>query len=474
MLGGLLAIPLVMFAMAQLRAFISGVTAAVTFDPDFSVDSRVVAAALGVAIAAGIVAALAPALWVLRSDAAASLKNAGRGTTERFGGRLRSALVVAQVALSLTLLVSGGLFVRSLDRARNIDLGFDPDGLMLASASPGLVGNDPAKRVSFYDTVRERVAALPGIDVAAWIQFPPLGIIGEVAEVAPEPRPTDSEWRPPIAVEAVVTPGYFAAARTRQTEGRPFDDRDRAGSTPVAIINETLAERFWPNQSPLGRHLTADGTRIEIVGVVQNGKYQNVGEEPRDAIFRPLAQVSPDAATIAVRTTRALPDVAGDIRQAFRSVDPDVAVFDVRTMTTHLDNGNAFFPFRLAAFMTSLFGAMGVLLAAIGLYGMVAYQVGRRTQEFGVRMALGAGAGDIFRDVLSQGGRFAAIGIGVGVVLSGGLAQLLRGLLLGISPFDALTYLLVATFLAVICLVASFVPARRAVAVDPLTALRAD
>ena len=146
----------------------------------------------------------------------------------------------------------------------------------------------------------------------------------------------------------------------------------------------------------------------------------------------------------------------------------------VRTMTTHLDNGNAFFPFRLAAFMTSLFGAMGVLLAAIGLYGMVAYQVGRRTQEFGVRMALGAGAGDIFRDVLSQGGRFAAIGIGVGVVLSGGLAQLLRGLLLGISPFDALTYLLVATFLAVICLVASFVPARRAVAVDPLTALRAE
>jgi putative ABC transport system permease protein len=473
-LGGLLAIPIVMFAMSRLRAFIAGVTAAFTFDPDFSVDGRVIASALAIAIGAGVVAGLAPALWVLRSDAAASLRSAGRGVTERFSGRLRSALVVAQVALSLTLLVSGGLFVRSLDRARNIELGFDPDGLVMASASPGLLSYDRAKRVSFYEGVLDRVAAVPGVEAAAWIQFPPLGVVGDSAEVSPDPRPSEPDWRPPIAAELVVTPDYFTAARTRQIEGRPFDDRDRAGAPLVAIINETLARRFWPNQSPVGRRLVADTATLEIIGVVQNGKYQNVGEEPRGAVFRPLAQIAPEMATLAVRTSRALADVGPDLRDAFRRVDPDVAVFDVRPMMAHLDNGSAFFPFRLAAFMTSLFGAMGVLLAAIGLYGMVAFQVGRRTQEIGVRMALGAGARDIYRDVLSQGARFAAIGIGVGVLLSGGLAQLLQGLLLGISPFDPLTYLLVAAFLAITCLVASFVPARRAVGVDPLTALRTD
>ena len=157
-----------------------------------------------------------------------------------------------------------------------------------------------------------------------------------------------------------------------------------------------------------------------------------------------------------------------------QEIDPDVAVYDVRSMARHLDNGSAFMPFRLAAFMTTLFGGMGMLLASIGLYGMIAYHVGQRTQEIGVRMALGARAADIIRDVLSRGGRFALTGIGIGVVLSAGLAQLLKGLLLGVSPFDPVTYAAVAAVLIVICLIASFVPARRATAVDPLVALRAE
>jgi len=473
-LGGLVAIPIVVLAMQRLRAFVAGASAAFTLDPDFSVDANVVVVALGIAVSAGVVAGVAPALWVLRSDVADILRSAGRGVTTHIGGAVRSTLVVVQVALSLTLLVSGGLFVRSLERARAIDLGFDRNGLLLASAWPGLQRYDAAQRLAFYDRVRTRIAAMPGIETAAWIQFPPLGITGDTGAVAPDPRPSDPNWRPPIASKAVVSPEYFATAHIRIVDGRAFNDRDGVASAPVAIVNETLARMFWPDRSPVGRYLIADDARLEIVGVVQNGKYQNVAEAPLGAVFRPLAQIAPGFASIAVRTARSLADVGPDIRHAFTTVDPDVAAYDVRSMETHLDNGSAFFPFRLAAFMTSLFGGMGLLLASIGLYGMVAYHVGQRAKEFGVRMALGAGAADIIRGVLSQGGRFAAVGIGVGLVLSAGLAQLLQGLLLGVNPFDPVIYIVVAGFLTCVCLLASFIPARRATAVDPLVTLRAE
>jgi len=200
----------------------------------------------------------------------------------------------------------------------------------------------------------------------------------------------------------------------------------------------------------------------------------NLGEAPRPAIFRSFAQTIPGTATLAIRTARAAGDIGPAIRNAMQEIDRDVAVYDVRSMATHLDNGSAFMPFRLAAFMTTLFGGMGMLLTSIGLYGTVAYHVTQRTQEIGVRMALGATAGDVIRDVLARGGRFALVGIGIGIVLAAGLAQLLKGLLLGVSPFDPMTYAAVAGLLIAICLIASFVPARRATAVDPLIALRAD
>ncbi len=267
-----------------------------------------------------------------------------------------------------------------------------------------------------------------------------MGIIGDLDHVSPDVQPTDPSWRPPVAMRADVTPEYFAAARVQLVDGRLFEARDDAGGTPVVIVNETLARQFWPGQSPIGRMLTADGDTLEVVGVARNGKYMNIGEAPRPAIFRSFAQTSPGSATLAIRTARPPSDIGPAMRAVMQEIDPDVAVYDVRSMATHLDNGSAFMPFRLAAFMTTLFGGMGMLLASIGLYGMIAYHVGQRTQEIGVRMALGARAADIIRDVLAQGGRFALIGIGIGMVLAAGLAQLLKGLLLGISPFDPITY----------------------------------
>jgi len=474
LLGGVVAIPVVMLAMTTLRNFVSNATAVIAFDADFRLDVRVLATMLVMAIGAGLVAGLAPALAACRADLGARLKSGARDTADGSGGRIRSALVVLQVALSLTLLVSGGLFMRSLDRARHIDLGFEPAGMLLATTAPTLQGYDFEKRLAFYTAARDRIVAIPGVEQVAWIQFPPLGVVGEAAEVAPEPRPSDPGWRPSLVAEADISPEYFETARVRLIEGRVFNTRDRAGSTPVVIINQTLAQEFWPGHSPLGRTLIADGDRVEVVGVVQNGKYQNVGEAPRGAIFHPVAQTSPVTATVAIRTSGSFIELTRAVRQALAQADPEVAVYDVRPMNEHLDNGNAFFPFRLAAFMTSLFGGMGVLLASIGLYGMIAYHVGQRTQEIGVRMALGATAATVIRDVVAQGARFAVVGIAIGMVLAAGVAQLLKGLLLGISPFDPVTYGAVAGLLVAICLLASFVPARRATTVDPLTALRAD
>jgi predicted permease len=472
LLGGAAAIPFVALATTALRTFLSNATSAIAFDADFSLDVRVLTAMLVMAVGAGVIAGLAPALAACRADLGARLKSGARDTADGPGGRIRSALV--QVALSLTLLVSGGLFIRSLDRARDIDLGFEPEGILLATTAPALQGYDFEKRLAFYTAARDRISTIPGVEQVAWVQFPPLGIIGEAAEVTPEPRPSDPDWRAPLASEADISPEYFETARVRLVEGRSFDARDRAGSTPVVIINQTLASLFWSGQSPIGRALIADGDRVEVVGVAQNGKYRNVGEAPLGAIFHPVAQRSPVSASVAVRASGAPIDLARAVRQAIAEADPEVSVYDVRPMTEHLDNGNAFFPFRLAAFMTSLFGGMGVLLASIGLYGMIAYHVGQRTQEIGVRMALGARAADIIRDVLAQGGRFALAGMGIGLVLAGVLAQLLKDLLLGVSPFDPVTYAAVAGLLVAICLVASFVPARRATTVDPLIALRTE
>ncbi len=474
LLGSALALPVVMLATTALRDFVANASAAVAFDPDLGLDARVLTAMLVMAVGAGLIAGLAPALAACRGDLGASLKSGGRGTSDRSGGRMRNVLVVAQVALSLTLLVTGGLFIRSLDAARDVDLGFEPDGMLLATTAPALQGYDADQRLAFYRAAHDRIVAIPGVEQAAWIQFPPLGVVGEGDEVAPEPRPTDPDWRAPLASRADISPEYFATARVRLLEGRVFDARDDMASTPVVIINETLATRFWPGQTPIGRAVIIDGGRLEVVGIVQNGKYRNVGESPLGAVFRPVAQTSPATATVAIRTSGSPLDLVRAVRQALAQADPDVAVYDVRPMVEHLDNGNAFFIYRVGAFVTSLFGSMGVLLASIGLYGMIAYYVGQRTQEIGVRMALGARAADIIRDVLAQGGRFALFGIAIGIVLAAGVARLLEGLLLGVSPFDPVTYAAVAGLLIAICVIASFVPARRATTVDPLVALRAE
>jgi predicted permease len=475
LMGTALAIPVVVLAMRGLEQSFTQMTSAATVRPDFSLDVRVLAAALAVATLSGIISGLAPTVFAFRGDLNALLKTGGRGAPAPVRNRLRGALVVAQVAVSLALLVSGGLFARSLQNARHIDLGFQSDGILLASTAPGLQGYSPAQRLAFYRNVGARVAEIPGVERAAWISWPPFATVYQNTILSPEGQAQDSDVQGRMAYIAHISPDYLSTVRIPVIEGRMFDERDDGTAARVAIVNETLAKRFWPGQNATGRQLSLGNETVNVVGVVRDGKYVFLWEAPSAMVFRPLTQDVPTAATIAVRTTRLPLEIASDVRQAIRNVDPDVATYDVRTMDDHLESGsNGFAIFRLAALAAGLFGGMGVLLASIGLYGMMAYHVSQRTHEIGVRMALGARGGDIIRDVLTYGGRVALLGIVIGVLLAASLAQLLRRLLLDVSPLDPFTYTAVALLVIAITVLASFVPARRATIVDPMVALRTD
>ena len=469
------ALPIAALALQNFQQGFAASTAIATLRPDFSLDVRVLIGVLGLTLLAGVVSGLAPALMAARADLNGALKSGSRGASGEPRAWFRSALVVGQVALTLMLLVSGGLFVRSLDHVRRVQLGFDPQHVVVASAVPGESGYDPEQRSAYFTAARDRVLALPGVERAAWAAWIPIATVSDGGPFWLESRPPRADEQPQNAATARVDPGYFAAANTPILEGRAFTDRDDAQAAPVTIVNQTLAAQLWPTQSALGRFFVLEGTRVQVVGVVPNGKYYFVWEAPRAMAYRPLAQNTPLRATLVVRSSRPPSELIGDLQRTLRFVDPAVFVYDVRTMDQHLAmEGGGFAAFSIGATVTSVFGTAGLLLAAVGLYGMMAGRVSQRTKEFGVRIALGADRRAILRDVLGRAIRLASIGIVGGAVLAAFAAQGLSALLLDVSPFDPLTYGLVAVVLTSVCALASFIPARRATRVDPIVALRAE
>ncbi len=473
--AGAVALPIAALALQNFQQGFAASTAIATLRPDFSLDVRVLIGVLGLTLLAGVVSGLAPALMAARADLNGALKSGSRGASGEPRAWFRSALVVGQVALSLMLLVSGGLFVRSLDHVRQVQLGFDPQHVVVASAVPSESGYDPEQRSAYFTNARDRVLRLPGVERAAWAAWIPIATVSDGGPYWLESRPPRADEQPQNAATARVDPGYFAAASTPILEGRAFTDRDDAQATPVAIVNQTLATQLWPGQSALGRFFVLEGTRVQVVGVVPNGKYYFVWESPRAMAFRPLAQNIPLRATLVVRSSRPPSELIAELQRALRTVDPAVFVYDVRTMDQHLAmEGGGFAAFSIGAAVTSVFGTAGLLLAAVGLYGMMAGRVSQRTKEFGVRIALGADRNAILRDVLGRAIRLASIGIVGGAALAAFAAQGLSALLLDVSPFDPLTYGLVATVLTSVCALASFIPARRATRVDPIVALRAE
>ena len=475
LLASAVAVPIAMLALRGFEQGLARSTEIATLRPDFDLDAGVLGVTLLLTLLAGIVSGLAPALMAVRTDLNLALKTGGRGASGELRAWFRSLLVIGQVALSLILLVSGGLFIRSLDRARQIDLGFDPDNVLVASAVPSETGYDTAQRLAYYNSVRERILALPGVERAAWIEWTPLATVSESGRIWLESQPPRTGEQAPMAAVARADPAYFATGHISILEGRTFTDSDDESAEPVAIVNQTLASLFWPKQSAVGRFFIVNGSRVQVAGVVPNGKYIFVWESPRPMVFRPLRQDVPSRATLVVRSPRAPADLLGEVRRTLRDVDPAVFVYDLRTMDQHLvREGGGFLAFELGATVTSVFGSAGVLLAAIGLYGMIAGRVTQRRQEFGVRIALGADRGAILRDVLGRALGLTSIGIVGGAGVAAVAARGLSTLLFDVSPFDPLTYGAVSLLLIGMCLFASFIPARRATRVDPIVALRAE
>ncbi|HEX2189802.1 MAG TPA: ADOP family duplicated permease, partial [Longimicrobiaceae bacterium] len=441
------------------------------FALDLGMDGRVLGFALLVTLATGVLFGLLPALQATRPDLVPALKDGGQA---RHAGRtrLRSGLVAAQIAMSLLLLVTAGLFVRTLQSALAVDPGFDADGVAVAQVSLTPHGYDEAGARELYGRLLDRLAAAPEVESAGLAQFAPMSgnVISTTVELPA--RPGGAEGATTTVDLGIVDPGYFGALRIPLVAGRGFTAADREGATPAAVVNQTLAARFWPGQSPIGRQIRVNGVSREVVGVARDGKYERYGEEEVAYAYLPFAQVGGTEMTVHVRARGEPAAALAALRRELRALDPDVALGLPSGLAALIDL--SLFPQRVAATLIGAFGLLGLLLAAVGLYGVLAYHVAQRTREIGVRMALGARAADVVRMVARQGLALVGAGIAAGLLLALAATRLLAGFLYGVGASDPATFAGVTLLLAAVALPAAYLPARRATRVDPMIALRSE
>lgn len=443
----------------------------ITLTLDLRLDWRVMAFVVVLAVLTGIGFGLAPALHASKADVVATLKEDTSGGRRR--AWLRSALVTLQVALSFVLLITAGLTVRSLRHTELLGPGFDPNHAATMSVDLGLQGYDEQRGEIFYQQLADRVRALPGVKAAGIVARLPLGLNQNTTSVWPEGPPTPQPEKMPSAIYNSVSPDYFAAMAIPIVAGRDFARTETATSAKVVIVNETLARQFWPGQNPIGMHLFTgndDAEPREVIGVAKNGKYQTLGETPALMIYYPMTQIYDTSAALVARTEgdeRALLPV---LREEARKLDSNLPVYDAKTLNEHMQL--ALFPLHAGAAVAGSFAVLAMILAAIGIYGVMAYSVGQRTQEIGIRMALGAKATDVWKMVLRQGITITASGVILGVLCAIGVSKLVANLLVGVSATDPLTFVLITLLLSGVALAACFLPARRAAAVDPVLAIR--
>ncbi len=443
---------------------------------DLGLDWRVVAFALGASLMAGMVASLVPALQASRPDLLTALKDDSHAAGSR-KMRLRNALVLGQVALSLVLLICAGLFLRALERATTIDPGFEVKNLHVLSIDFSLAGLKDNAGIDQSNRLLERFRALPAVANASWAWSVPLdgGGRGLGAFKTPGISSPDGtefwnfDW-------SVISPGYFATMKIPLVRGRDFADADSASGKPVAIINETAARAIWPNQDPIGKTFRNGDpdepekmTVIEIVGVARDQKYRSLGDGPRNFVFLPIRQQFIPNIALLLRTEAPATAIPA-IRSALREMNPNLPILNTLSMREYA--ALSMFPQRMASWVSGTLGLVGLLLVGLGIYGVTAFSVAQRTREIGVRMALGARQADVMRMILGQGLRLAAWGAGIGLVLAAVASQLLSSLLYGLSSLDPVTFVSVAALVLAIAGLATLGPARRATNVDPLEALR--
>jgi predicted permease len=439
---------------------------------DLAPDGRVFAFALLVSLATGLVFGLAPALRAARQDVTSRLRNDAR-TGDGRRSVTGNVLIVGQLALSLVLLVSAGLLLRALDRGSRVETGYAMDGVATTMLKAESWGYDDAKARMFYRTLRERVAALPGVTDVSYANGLPLQMDNVNARIQLDdaPVPSGAEGEGGIRVNmSVVDAGYFATLKIPVMAGREFVRRDDDAAPMVAVVNETMARRHWPRGSAVGHTFLSTGKRFTIVGVARDAKYSSLTEETPEAVYFAIDQSVLDDHVLLVRAAGGASTVAAAIQEAVHALDPGLprpAVIALRQATSI-----ALLPQRVAAAVTGSLGLLGLLLAAAGLYGIISYSVSRRAREIGVRMALGARRIDVERMVVRSGMRLAATGVAIGLVLALGASRLLVAFLYGVSPLDLPTFIATSSLFVFVAFVASYLPARRAAAADPLVALR--
>ena len=435
-------------------------------------DLRVLLFALAVGIVSAIVFGLAPALQATRTSLVPALKNAeAQGGRQRMIGR--NALVIAQVALAMVLLVATSMLLDGFRRALIIDPGFRTAHILNAEFDTAVVRYNEQQTHDFYRSLRDRVAALPGVNAVALSTYVPLGNQQQTETFVPEGYVFPKNQVNATVLTASVDEHYFDLMHTRVVSGRGFTANDKAGMPLVAIVNKAFADRYWPNQNPIGKRLRLSRREdkwLEVVGIAQTGKYTFVGEPPTPFLYLPFAQNESAHAVLFTEAEGDPASLAAPIRNVVHSLDANQPVFNLRTFTNFYEQRSS--TVRMIMEIVGTMGMVGLSLALIGLYGLVAYSVARRTREIGIRMAIGAKPVDVLRMVLGQGLVLSLTGIGIGGVGAIGVARALAAGFVGIMKPDAVTYAVVPLSLLLVTLASCYVPARRAAHIDPMKALR--
>jgi putative ABC transport system permease protein len=444
---------------------------------DIHPDVRVLGFTFAISILTGLIFGLAPALQISKPNLAESLKEGGRGS----GGsasrnRLRSGLVVAEIAMTLVLLVCAGLLIRTVMRLRNVDTGFNPQNILAMNIGlPAIKYPKPENQIAFYKQVTDRLATLPGVRAVGTTSVLPLSdnFDGRGLAVEDHPKPRGEE----ITVDLyIASPDYLRAMEIPVVKGRAITEHDTSDSGKIALINATMAAQLWPNEDPLGKRIKFPGNEKNpqpwrtVVGVVKDVSQYALDKKPPMQIYLPQAQVPTGYSTLVVKTENEPSSLMGAIKREILAVDKDQAVFKVTTLEQLLDDSIQTRKFFMLLLL--VFAALALVLAAVGIYGVMSYVASQRTHEIGIRMALGAQGSDVLKLIIGNGMAMALIGVGAGLVGAFALTRVMAGLLFGVAATDAVTFVTVSLGLVAIALLACYLPARRATKIDPLVALR--
>lgn len=469
-LGGIAGLVLAYWAQALLWSFRPPALAADAID--LHPDARVLLFTLAISLATGILFALAPAIHASRPDLVVELKERtgpAEGSTRLFS--MRNVLVAVQIALSLIALVGAGLFLRSLQNAQRISPGFDSDHLAVMSFDLGAQGYTEERGRHFYDQVLERARAVPGVQAATLANSVPLFAGGFLRTVFLEGQDATDRRSGKLVQISIVSPHYLETVGIPLMRGRALSEIDQPNTPAAVVINETMAKRFWPDQDPIGKRFKFFGqdNYQQVVGIAKDSKYNLIGEEPAPFIYQSLTQVYQPQVSLFVKAAR--PDaVLGTVRAEAQQLDRNMPLTGVFTLREVFDQ--SLWAPRIGASLLAIFAGLSLVLAVIGIYGVMAYSVSQRTRELGIRMALGADRSDVLRMVVLQGLRLIVVGVVAGLVVSIAASRLIASLLYSVSPTDLTTFVAVPLLLAIAALGASYLPALRATRIDPMVALR--